>query len=207
MFGIYTKFSLKRKLRKLLLIITLLLRNIIKKTVWRNVYCMVFWVVMSFRPMPVFRRYTFRLEVWLDAARLYSISRVQGRWIAISMGGSGSYKPMLLVSWPRLHLAHLDSDGGRGTCIRNAGVHEHTLHGFWTQKSTMWIIAAMKIWKLAVVYPRNYCSRYHRTSSTQRSLLSGEHFCFHFRKCRIKFSAPGTGRGISSFSSLTGEQF
>jgi len=60
--GIYTKFSLKRKLRKLLLIITSLLQNIIKMTVWRNVYCMVVWVVISSRPMPVFRRYT--LGAW-----------------------------------------------------------------------------------------------------------------------------------------------
>jgi hypothetical protein len=38
---------------------------------------------------------------------------------------------------PRLRFAHLDPDGGRGMCIRNAGVHEHMLHGFLTQKSTM----------------------------------------------------------------------
>jgi len=54
------------------------------------------------------------------------------------MGGSESCKPLLSMSWPRLPFAHLDPDGGRGTFIRNAGVHEHMLHGFLTQKSTMW---------------------------------------------------------------------
>lgn len=59
-FGIYIKFSLKRRL-KFLLTIASLLRNIIKITAGRNVYCMVVWVVIYFRPMP-FRRYT--LGAW-----------------------------------------------------------------------------------------------------------------------------------------------
>lgn len=153
------------------------------------------------------QRYTFKLELWLNAVRLYSISRFQGRWMIRSMGGSGRYKPMLHISWPYLRLAHLDPDGVRSTCIRNVGVHEHRLHGFLTQKSRTWIIAAMKAWKLTIMYPRNYCSRYCRTKCMQYSLLSGEHFCFLFRKCRIKFTASGTGRGISLFSSLPPEQF
>jgi len=131
----------------------------------------------------------------------------QGRWINRSMGGNESYKSMLPISWPRLCLACLDPDGGRGTCIRNVDVHEHRLHGSLAQNSTMWIIEAMKIWMLTVMYPRNYCSRYYRTNCMQHSLLSGEHFCFRFRKCRIKFSASGTGRGIRLFSSLPPEQF
>ena len=53
------------------------------------------------------------------------------------MGGSGSYKSMLSISRPRLRFAHLDTDGGRGTCILNVGVYERRLHGFLTQKSTM----------------------------------------------------------------------
>jgi len=186
----------------MLLIITSLHRNIIKIAVRRNVYCVVVWAVMSFRTMPVFRTYTFKLEVWLNAVRWYRIHKFQGRWIIRSMGGSGSYKSMLSISRPRLRFAHLDTDGGRGTCILNVGVYERRLHGFLTQKSTMWIIAALKIWKLTVMYPRNYCSRYYRTNCMQHSLLSGEHFCFPFGKCRIKFSASGTDRGISLFSSF-----
>jgi hypothetical protein len=208
-FWIYTKFNLKRKLRKMILIITSLHRNIIKIAVRRNVYCVVVWAVMSFRTMPVLRIYvyTFKLEVWLNAVRLYSIRRFQGRWIIRSMAGSGSYKSMLSISQPRLRLAHLDPDGGRGTCIWKVGVHEHGLHSFLTKKSTMWIIAALKIWKLTIMNPRNYCSMYYRTNCLQHSLLSGEHLRFPFRKCRIKFSASGTGKGISLFSSFPPERF
>lgn len=154
-FGIYTKFILKRKLRKIPLIMTSLFRNIAKIAVWRKVHCVVIWVVMLFRPMPVFQRYTFKLEVWLNAVRLCGISRSQGRWIIRSMGGSESYKPVLPISWPLLHLAHLDPDGGRDTCIRKVGVKEHRLHSSLTQNNRMWIIAAMKIWKLTFMYARN----------------------------------------------------
>jgi len=45
---------LKKKLIKMLLITTSSLQNTIKIAVWRNVYCVVVWVVMSFRPMAVF---------------------------------------------------------------------------------------------------------------------------------------------------------
>jgi hypothetical protein len=78
---------------------------------------------------------------------------------------------------------------------------------FLTQKSTMWIISAMKIWKLTVMCPRNYCSTYYRNNCVQHSLLSAEHFCFPYGKCQIQFSASGTGRSISLFSSLLAQQF